>query len=255
MCIRDSIYLGKLIPILSVILPVITAFGYMLIYLVYQSQVTMGILEGSLKSYLSPHLMDKIKNDPDILKLGGERKRISVLFSDIAGFTSFTDKADPAEVQDVLEEYFSVMTSIVFANKGIVDKYLGDGIMAFFENPPDGVTSAQAAIKSAVAMQEKAGELDEKYKVQNRFPFSVYVGIATGYAKVGNIGPPEKVDYTVIGSVVNKASRLDGPGEPGDILMDEDTYFFVKDDYDIEDFGSHELKGFEKPVQIFKLKK
>ena len=156
---------------------------------------------------------------------------------------------------NLLEEYFSVMTSIVFANKGIVDKYMGDGIMAFFENPPDGVTSAQAAIKSAVAMQEKAGELDEKYKVQNRFPFSVYVGIATGYAKVGNIGPPEKVDYTVIGSVVNKASRLDGPGEPGDILMDEDTYFFVKDDYDIEDFGSHELKGFEKPVQIFKLKK
>ena len=249
------IYFGRLVPILWVILPLITACGFMLIYLVYQSQVTMGVLEGSLQSYLSPHLMDKIKNDPDMLKLGGERKRISVLFSDIAGFTSFTDKADPAEVQDVLEEYFSVMTSIVFANKGIVDKYMGDGIMAFFENPPDGVTSAQAAIKSAVAMQEKAGELDEKYKVQNRFPFSVYVGIATGYAKVGNIGPPEKVDYTVIGSVVNKASRLDGPGEPGDILMDEDTYFFVKDDYDIEDFGSHELKGFEKPVQIFKLKK
>jgi adenylate cyclase len=104
-------------------------------------------------------------------------------------------------------------------------------------------------------MQEKAGELDEKYKVQNRFPFSVYVGIATGYAKVGNIGPPEKVDYTVIGSVVNRASRLDSAGTAGDILMDEDTYFFVKDDYEIEDFGSHELKGFEKPVQIFKLKK
>ena len=247
------IYWGKLIPILSVILPIMTAFGYMLIYLIYQSQVTMGVLEGSLQSYLSPHLMDKIKNDPDMLKLGGERKRISVLFSDIAGFTSFTDKADPAEVQDVLEEYFSEMTSIVFANKGIVDKYMGDGIMAFFENPPDGVTSAQAAIKSAVAMQEKAAELDEKYKVQNRFPFSVYVGIATGYAKVGNIGPPEKVDYTVIGSVVNKASRLDSAGNAGDILMDEDTYFFVKDDYDIEDFGSHELKGFEKKVQIFKL--
>ena len=248
------IYNGLQVQLLHVLIPVLTAASYLLIYSVYHSQVTMGVLEGSLQSYLSPHLMDKIKNDPDMLKLGGERKRITVLFSDIAGFTSFTDQADPAEVQSVLEEYFSEMTSIVFANKGIVDKYMGDGILAFFENPPDGITSAQAAIKSAVAMQEKAGELDKKYQGQNRFPFSVYVGIATGYAKVGNIGPPEKVDYTVIGSVVNKASRLDGPGDPGDILMDEDTFFFVKDDYEIEDFGSHELKGFEKLVQIYKLK-
>ncbi|MDP7028127.1 MAG: adenylate/guanylate cyclase domain-containing protein [Candidatus Marinimicrobia bacterium] len=249
------IYLDKLIPVLSVILPIIATCGFMLIYLVYQSQVTMGVLEGSLQSYLSPHLMDKIKNDPDMLKLGGERKRISVLFSDIAGFTSFTDKADPAEVQAVLEEYFSEMTSIVFANKGIVDKYMGDGIMAFFENPPEGVVSAQSAVKAAREMQNTAAMLDEKYKGQNRFPFSVYVGIATGYAKVGNIGPPEKVDYTVIGSVVNKASRLDGPGDAGDILMDEDTYFFVKEDYEIDDFGAHHLKGFEKPVQIYRLKR
>ena len=248
------IYSGILLPVLDVILPLLAATGYLLIYNIYQSQVTMGVLEGSLQSYLSPHLMDKIKNDPDMLKLGGERKRISVLFSDIAGFTSFTDQADPAEVQSVLEEYFSTMTSIVFENKGIVDKYMGDGIMAFFENPPDGVTSAQAAVKTAMDMKGKAEILDKKYKDQKRFPFSIYVGIATGYAKVGNIGPPEKVDYTIIGSVVNKASRLDGPGDPGDILMDEDTYFFVKDDYEIEDFGTHTLKGFEKPVQIYRLK-
>ncbi len=255
-CVNFILFInnGLQVQLLNVLIPVLTAASYLLIYSVYYSQVKMGVLEGSLQSYLSPHLMDKIKNDPDMLKLGGERKRITVLFSDIAGFTSFTDQADPAEVQSVLEEYFSDMTSIVFANKGIVDKYYGDGIMAFFENPPDGVTSAQAAIKSAVEMQEKAGELDKKYQGQNRFPFSVYVGIATGYAKVGNIGPPEKVDYTVIGSVVNKASRLDGPGNPGDILMDEDTFFFVKDDYEIDDFGSHELKGFEKLVQIYKLK-
>ena len=89
---------------------------------------------------------------------------------------------------------------------------------------------------------------------QKRFPFSIYVGIATGYAKVGNIGPPEKVDYTVIGSVVNRAARLDSKGESGDILMDEDTYFFVKDDFEIEDFGEHQLKGFEKLIRIYRLK-
>ena len=248
------IYFGTLIPVLNVLIPLFITAGYMLIYMVYQSQVKMGVLEGSLSSFLSPPLMEKIKNNPDMLKLGGERKRISVLFSDIVGFTSFTDKADPAEVQAVLEEYFADMASIVFENKGIVDKYMGDGILAFFENPPDGITSAQASVITAMEMKKKADILDKKYKDQKRFPFAICVGIATGYAKVGNIGPPEKVDYTIIGSVVNKASRLDGPGDPGDILMDEETYHFVKDDYKIEDFGTHELKGFEKKIQIYRLK-
>ena len=255
-CINFFLFIsyGLQIQLLNVLIPFLTSASYLLIYSIYQSQVTMGVLEGSLQSYLSPHLMEKLKNNPeDMLKPGGERKRITVLFSDIAGFTSFTDQADPAEVQLVLEEYFSVMTTIVFDKQGIVDKYYGDGIMAFFENPEDGVTSAQAAVKSAVEMQKKAVELDKKYQVQNRFPFSIYVGIATGYAKVGNIGPPEKMDYTVIGSVANRAARLDSAGESGDILIDEDTYFFVKDDYDIEDFGTHSLKGFEKPVQIYRL--
>ena len=248
------VYFGTLTPLLIVFIPLFVTSAYMLIFMVYQAQVTMGVLEGSLSSLVSPHLMEQMINNPDILKLGGARKRITVLFSDIVGFTSFTDKADPAEVQAVLEEYFAEMASIIFANKGIVDKYMGDGILAFFENPPEGVISAQASIKVAMEMKKKADILDRKYKDQKRFPFAIYVGIATGYAKVGNIGPPEKVDYTIIGSVVNKASRLDGPGDPGDILMDEDTYFFVKSDYKIEDFGSHPLKGFEKPVKIYRLK-
>jgi adenylate cyclase len=146
------------------------------------------------------------------------------------------------------------MVEIIISNDGIVDKYMGDGIMAFFENPPEGVTSAQMSVKTAMVMKKKADILDKKYKDQKRFPFAICVGIATGYAKVGNIGPPEKVDYTIIGSVANLASRLDGPGDPGDILMDEDTYHFVKDDYEIEDFGTHVIKGFEKKIQVYRLK-
>jgi len=248
------IYFGILIPVLIIFIPLFITSAYMLIFMIYNTQVALGVLEGSLSSMLSPHLMNQIKNNPDILKFGGERKRISVLFSDMVGFTAFTDQADPAEVQAVLEEYYSEMASIVFENKGIVDKYLGDGIVAFFENPPDGITSAQASVKTAMAMKEKAADLDKKYKDQKRFPFAICVGIATGYAQVGNIGHPDKVDYTIIGSVANLASRLDGPGDPGDILMDEDTYHFVKDAYEIEDFGTHVIKGFEKQVQAYRLK-
>ena len=198
--------------------------------------------------------MDKIKSDPDILKLGGERKRITVLFSDIVGFTSFTDEADPAEVQSVLEEYFSEMSDTIFNNDGIVDKYMGDGILAFFENSPDAIVSPQAAIKSAIQMQEKARSLNEKYNEQNRFPFAIRVALATGYAKVGNIGPKEKIDYTIIGSVVNLCSRLEGIGENGDVILDNDTYTFIKDDYQTQDLGKITLKGFEKSIHAHKLK-
>ena len=146
------------------------------------------------------------------------------------------------------------MSETIFKNNGIVDKYMGDGILAFFENPPDAIVSAQAGIKSAIEMQEKAQQLDQKYKDQNRFPFAIRVALATGYAKVGNIGPKEKIDYTIIGSVVNLCSRLEGIGERGDIVLDKETYSFIKDDYPTQDLGEHSLKGFEKPVQVYKLK-
>ena len=204
----------------------------------------MGFLEGSLSSYLSPNLMDKVKEDPDILKLGGSRKKISVLFSDIVGFTSFCDSVDSAEVQEVLEDYFSKMTRAIFDSNGIVDKYLGDGILAFFENERGSVSSPLNAMRASLAMQEWAKELDRLYKGMNRPAFEIRIGIATGYAKVGNIGPPEKVDYTVIGSVVNKAARLEGKAEAGGIAVDEDTYVFIKDDYSFDKIQGQELKGF-----------
>ena len=248
------IFSGIDLALLNIIVPILITAGYALISLIYKTQIDVGVLEGSLRSYLSPNLMNKIKNNPNILKLGGERKRITVLFSDIVGFTNFTDEADPAEVQSVLEEYFSEMSNIIFKNDGIVDKYMGDGILAFFENMPDAIVSPQAAIKSAIQMQEKAYKLNKKYADQNRFPFAIRVALATGYAKVGNIGPKEKIDYTIIGSVVNLCSRLEGIGEKGDIVLDNDTHTFIKDDYQTQDLGEISLKGFEKSIHAHKIK-
>ena len=128
---------------------------------------------------------------------------------------------------------------------------MGDGILAFFENSADKVVSASNAVRCAIAMQRKAAELDRFYREQNRFPFAIRVGIATGYAKVGNIGPRNKIDYTVIGSVVNLASRLQSFGQPGDVVIDDETLFFVKNDYQISDLGEQELKGFSDPVKVF----
>ena len=242
---------GWLLPALPVLITLIAVYLFSSVYRVTVMERYEGVLAGSLESYLSPVLMDRIKDDPDLLRLGGSRKRISVFFSDIVDFTAFTDQADPQEVQDVLERYFEETTTIIFEADGIVDKYMGDGILAFFENSTDKVTSASNAVRCAIAMQHKAAELDQLYREQNRFPFAVRVGIATGYAKVGNIGPRDKIDYTVIGSVVNLSSRLQSFGEPGDVVIDEETLFFVKDDYQISDLGGQELKGFSEPVKVF----
>ncbi len=237
------------------IIPVLIPTGFVFLLSVIQKYVHdekyRTVIESSLESYLSPVLMEKIKGDLDILKIGGERKRITVLFSDIVNFTGFSDEADPQEVQEVLERYFKEMTATVFNEKGIVDKYMGDGILAFFENIADEVTSAPAAVRCALSMQVNAAELDEIYKKQNRFPFAIRVGIATGYAKVGNIGPVEKIDYTIIGSVVNLASRIQGAGNSGEVIIDKNTHFFVKENFNIEEKGQFDLKGFSDPVNLF----
>ena len=103
-------------------------------------------------------------------------------------------------------------------------------------------------------MQKKAEELDTIYKSQNRFPFSIRIGVTTGYAKVGNIGPVEKYDYTIIGSVVNLANRLQALGNSGDIIFEKETLFFVKDDYEFENMGKQNLKGFTDPVEVHRIK-
>jgi len=242
---------GWLLPVLSVLLPLVGVYLFSSIYRYAQLEHYEGVLEGSLKSYLSPVLMDRIKSDPGLLKLGGNRKRITVLFSDIVDFTSFSDQADPQEIQDVLETHFSDAASIIFAEDGIVDKYLGDGILAFFENDGENLTSAVRATRCALRMQERAIELDRLYRSQNRFPFAIRIGLATGYASVGNIGPAEKIDYTVIGSVVNLASRLQSGGEPGSVVIEKDTGFFIKDKYHITSLGQRALKGFADPVEVY----
>ncbi|MBT3705234.1 MAG: adenylate/guanylate cyclase domain-containing protein [Proteobacteria bacterium] len=242
---------GYLLPVLPVLVPLLVLYLFSSVYRYVQLEHYEGVLEGSLQSYLSPRLMDQIRANPDILKLGGARKRITVMFSDLVDFTAFSDRADPEEVQDVLETYFANSATAIFSQDGVVDKYMGDGILAFFENDGDQITSATRAVDCALTMQARAHELNELYRSQNRSSFAIRVGLTTGYAKVGNIGPAEKIDYTVIGSVVNLASRLQGVAKPGDIVIDEDTCFFVKDRYLVTDLGPKDLKGFSNPIAVF----
>ncbi|SVD86462.1 uncharacterized protein METZ01_LOCUS439316, partial [marine metagenome] len=162
---------GYLLPVLPVLMPLVVLYLFSSVYRYAQLEHYEGVLEGSLQSYLSPRLMAQIRTDPDILKLGGARKRITVLFSDIVEFTAFSDQADPEEVQDVLETYFADAAKAIFSQDGIIDKYMGDGILTFFENDGDNITSAARAVDCALQMQAQAQELDQFYRSQNRSPF------------------------------------------------------------------------------------
>ena len=245
--------LGYSLPVFTLLFPIGVSFVVGSIVMIYDSQVEMAMLEGSLQSYLSPALMKKLRNNPDFLKAGGDRKRITVLMSDVAGFTKFCDKADPGEVQDLLDEYLSEMSKIIFKYDGIVDKFLGDGILAFFENDGDEINSPRRAVDCSIEMQKRCKEIAKQYKKEKRFPVEIYISLATGYAKVGNIGPSEKTDYTIIGGVVNLCSRLNDIAEKGDIVVDEDTGFFVKDDYTIKSSGKVKVKGLAKAVSVSKV--
>jgi len=247
------VYNDIILPFFPVVFPITGIFILTSLYKYFRSEKELAFLEGSLTSYLSPVLMEKIKKNDALLKIGGERKYITVLFSDIVNFTGFCDEADPAAVQDVLKEYFKVGVDLVFKNHGIVDKYLGDGLLAFFENDDNTIQSQVSAVKCAIDFQKTAVELKKYFDKRMDFEFKIRIGIATGYAKVGNIGPEQKIDYTIIGSVVNLASRLEGVGNPGEITIDEWTKRELPEDIKCLDCGDKEIKGYKNPVKVYKI--
>lgn len=166
-------------------------------------------LRRTFEHYVSPSVVDLIVRDPSQLKLGGERKRMTVLFSDICVFTALTDSMEPERLIHMLNIYFGKMTEEVFMHKGVLDKYMGDGLMAFWNAPFNQHDHALLAVESALAMHETLGKLNRLGTFGNP-PWKMGIGINTGDMIVGNVGGENHADYTVIGDAVNLASRLEG---------------------------------------------
>ena len=160
--------------------------------------------------YLSDSVLKEILKDPSKLKLGGERKEITVLFTDIAGFTSISEKMDPVDLAKLLNDYLTRMTNIVFANKGVLDKYIGDAVMAFWGAPLDQPLHAFNACNSAIQMMRKLNEMKPLFKTKYDIEVNIGIGINSGPVSVGNMGSERIFEYTVIGDHVNLASRLEG---------------------------------------------
>ena len=168
-------------------------------------------LRTSLQRYLSPNLVDEMVSKGTVnLALGGEKRKISVLFCDIRGFTPMAEREPVETVVGLLNEYFSAMSEVIFANQGTLDKFIGDAVMAIYGAPLELANSSLQAVKSALEMRAKLSELNERWKKQNKPQLEVGFGINTGEAIVGNIGSERRMEYTAIGDMVNVASRIEG---------------------------------------------
>jgi adenylate cyclase len=212
-------------------------------------------IRSMFQRYVSPDVVNKLIQDPSKLTLGGETRELTVLFSDIRGFTSMSERLPPDAVLNQLNEYLTAMTAIVLKNGGMLDKYVGDAIMAVFGAPLAVADHPLAACKTALEMIEELRGLQESWQRASKPVFDIGIGVHSGEMVIGNVGSPKRMDYTVIGDNVNLASRLEGVNkELGTrIIISGATYERVKAHVRVRDLGKITVKGKERAVAIHEL--
>ena len=199
-------------------------------------------LRDTLSRYVSPAMADKIMKNPESLQLGGQRRHLTVLFADIKSFTSLAEKMDPAEVVEMLNYFFTRMVDLVFEHQGTLDKFLGDGLLAFFGAPMEVPQAASQAVACAIAMQQRLRAM----QVKGTTPIQgMRVGVNTGEAIIGNIGSEKRMDFTIIGDAVNVAARLLEVAREQEtpIVIGEGTYREVEGNFSLKPGPAVVLRG------------
>jgi adenylate cyclase len=211
-------------------------------------------LRTSLQRYLSPNLVDEmVQKTTELFSIGGEKKKISVLFCDIRGFTALTEKEPVETVVTILNEYFSAMSDVIFANQGTLDKFIGDAIMAIYGAPIEMPDGAYQCVKTAIEMREKLAFLNEKWKAEKKPQLQVGYGVNTGEAIVGNIGSERRMEYTAIGDMVNVAARLEGETGSNQIFITEETYKEVESQILVKRLSAVKVKGKSAKIQVYEV--
>ena len=219
----------------------------------YENIVSETKLRMNLQRYLSPNIANDILTKKEKLVLGGERVECSILFADICGFTSISEKLSPESIVQMLNEYFSSMTKIIFENDGTLDKFIGDAIMAVFGAPVFSPYSARNAVKTGIDILKKLEDLQKKWESQGKPSFKVRIGINTGEVIAGNIGSPDKMDYTVIGDNTNMASRIESNANPMTVLISDSTYVKIKDIVTVKEMEPIIVKGKSYPIKTYEV--
>jgi len=207
---------------------------------------------GRLKRFLSPQLAELIISKGDEEFLESHRREITVVFCDLRGFTAFSETGEPEEVMEVLREYHEAMGTLIFRFEGTLERFAGDGLMVFFNDPLPCPDPSSRAVKMAIAMRECAGELCAKWRKRGHL-LDFGAGIAQGYATLGKIGFEGRFDYAAIGTVTNLASRLCDEAQAGQILISQRVYAAVEKSVKVEPVGDLALKGFHRPIPVFEV--
>jgi adenylate cyclase len=212
-------------------------------------------MRGAFSSYLSKDLLDKLIENPDSLTLGGEKKELSILFSDIRGFTTISESMDPVSLIKLLNRYFTPMTNAVLMHGGMLDKYIGDAVMAFFNAPVDVNDHPDAACRAALKMIEELETLNVQLESEGINPIHIGIGINTAEVVVGNMGSDTRFNYTVIGDGVNLASRVEGltKNYGVEILITEFTVEKLGSGFLYRKIEPVKVKGKDEAVLLFQL--
>ena len=210
-------------------------------------------IRADLSRYLSAELVEGIVDGSIDLRLGGERRTITVMFADIVSFTPLSESLPPEKVVGILNEVFTIMTEIIFRHGGIVDKFIGDCVMAVFGAPYERKDDALRAVSAAEEMLQWLEAGNARWKRELGFALQMGIGINTGIALAGNIGSQKRMEYTVIGDTVNVAARLEMIARGGQILMTQETARAVEDAFEIESLGLFPIAGRKEDIEVFAL--
>ncbi len=209
----------------------------------------------AFRHYLSPEVIARIMDDPDALKLGGVRRELTIMFSDLEGFTSLSEGLEPEDLTTLLNDYLTDMTDIILAEGGTLDKYEGDAIMAFWNAPLDQPDHAARACRAAVRCQQRLAARAEEFQARCGRPLRARIGLHTGEVIVGNMGSRQRFDYTVLGDAANLASRLEGANKAFGtaVMISEATRTAAGDGFLVRPLGRVRVVGRREPVPVFEL--
>jgi len=224
--------------------------------IVSEQKRELEVLSTKLSKYLSPQVYSSIFAGKSSVELASSRKKLTIFFSDIADFTATTDDLESEELTALLNRYLTEMAKIALQHGATIDKYVGDAILVFFGDPETrGVKEdAIACVRMAIAMQRRMRELQAEWREAGlEKPFELRIGINTGYCTVGNFGSEDRMDYTIIGSEVNLASRLQAHADVGSILMSHETCSLVRDAVLAEECSPIQAKGFSRPIRNYRV--
>ena len=248
----------------SLLIPILqTAVSLVLIYIAsiichyLDTMKEKRFIRSAFQQYMAPELVNELLKNPKNLSYGGSLQEISVLFSDIRSFTTYSENHTPQETVNILKEYLTAMVNVIVANKGILDKFVGDEIMALFGTPVPLPNHALSACKVALEMRTKMTELQQKWESEGKASFEIGIGVNTGQAVVGNLGSEQIFDYTAIGDTINLGARLEGINKEYEtakhIIISEFTLEQVKDQVKVRYLDEVKVKGKNKAVKIYEL--